>query len=116
VKSAVLRVLESAALQIRNGSSQDRNGIHSHAMENLCCHTNSCVGVLFGGATSTGKIGCLVKGRVLANHRHHGSVNTSTTNAPIEVRTKGRDSLRCNLPLANGIKKLLSFQILRHQY
>ena len=45
----------------------------------------------------------------------YGSVDISTTNAPIEDRTKGHDSLRCNLPLANGIKKLLSFQILRHQ-
>ena len=29
------------------GSSRDRNGIHSHAMENLCYHTNSCVGVVY---------------------------------------------------------------------
>jgi len=62
VDIAVLRVLESAALQIRNGSSQDRNGRHSHAMKNLCCHTNVCVGVAFGGATLLGqsKIGCRI--------------------------------------------------------
>ena len=34
---------------------------------------------------------------------HHGSVNTSTTNAPIKNRTK---ALRYNLPCANGIKNL----------
>jgi len=46
-----------------------------------------------------------------AKYHHYGSVDISTTNAPIEDRTKGRDSLMFNLPLANGIKKLLWFQI-----
>ena len=43
-----------------------------------------------------------------ANHRHHGSVNTSTTNAPIKNQTKGGDSLRCNIS-TNSIKNLNSF-------
>ena len=38
-------------------------------------------------------------------------MNTSTTNAPIEDRTKGDDSLRYNLLSANGIKKLNWFDI-----
>jgi len=65
------------------------------------------VRAIFGCATGLGqaKIG-------EAKYHHYGSVDISTTNAPIEDRTKGCDSLRCNLPLANGIKKLLWFQIL----
>jgi len=39
-------------------------------------------------------------------YNYHGSVDTSTTNTPTENRTKGDDSLRRNLPSANGIKKL----------
>jgi len=33
-------------------------------------------------------------------------VNTSTTNAPIKIQTKGGDSLRYNISSANSIKKL----------
>jgi len=50
-----------------------------------------------------------------AQYHHHDPVDISTTNALIEDRTKGGDSLRCNLLLANGIQKLLWFQILRHR-
>jgi hypothetical protein len=45
-----------------------------------------------------------------AKYPRYGSVDISTTNAPIEDRTKGRDSLRCNLPLANGIKNFFRFK------
>jgi len=38
---------------------------------------------------------------------HHGSVNTPTPNFLIWNLTKGGDSLRCNLPLTNGIKNLI---------
>jgi len=39
---------------------------------------------------------------------HHGSVYTSTTNAPIK-NTKGGDSLKCNLSSANRIKNIIGF-------
>ena len=63
--------------------------------------------MVFGGVTGLGhksKIGCLVR-------RHHGSVNTSTINAPIKNQTKGGDSLRCNISSANSIKKINWFCI-----
>jgi len=44
-------------------------------------------------------------------YHHYGPVNISTTNAAIEDRTNGGDSQRCNLPSANGIKKLNWFCI-----
>ena len=44
--------------------------------------------------------------RVAKYHHNHCSVDTSTTNAPIENWTKGDDFLWCNVPSANGIKKL----------
>jgi hypothetical protein len=68
--------------------------------------------VLFGGATGLGqsKIEAPLLGRI-ANHRHHGSVNTSTTNAPIKNQTKGGDSLRYNISSANRVKKLNWFCI-----
>ena len=48
-------------------------------------------------------------GRVLVViHHHHGSVNTSTTNAPIKNRAKGGDSLRCNISTAT-LKILIGF-------
>jgi len=47
----------------------------------------------------------------IANHHHHGSVNTSTTNAPIKNQTKGGDSLSYNLSSANRFKKLNWFFI-----
>ena len=37
---------------------------------------------------------------------HHGSVNIKVL---IRNRTKGGDSLRCNLSLTNGIKNLIGF-------
>jgi len=45
-------------------------------------------------------LGCIDEAPLEVNYHYHGSVDISTTNAPIEDRTKGRDSLRCNLPLA----------------
>ena len=69
--------------------------------------------LVFGGATALGqsKIGCLVRRRCWANNRHHDSVNTSTTKAPIKNQTKGSDSLRCNISSPNRVKKLNCFCI-----
>ena len=53
------------------------------------------------------KIGCLVRRRV----HHHGSANTSTTNAPIKNPIKGGDLLRRNVSPTNRIKNLNWFCI-----
>ena len=44
--------------------------------------------------------------RVAKYHHNDCSVDNSTTDAPIENRTTGDDFLWCNIPSANGIKKL----------
>jgi len=67
-------------------------------------HTKSAVRAIFGCTTGLGQAKIRVFDeapleRREANYHYHGSVDIST-NAPIEDRTKGRDSLRCNLPLA----------------
>ena len=86
-----------------------------HAMGNLYCHTNPCVGVAFGGVTGLGQSKIVFGGAPTAgpwaNHRHHGSVNTSTINTPINNQTKGGDSPRCNISSANSIKKFNWFCI-----
>ena len=84
----------SAALRTRNGSPPAYNAIHSCAWGKLFRHTKSGVRAIFGSATGSGK------NRVCreAQYHHDGLVDISTTNASIEDRTKGDDSLRCNLP------------------
>ena len=47
--------------------------------------------------------------RVAKYHHNHCSVDTSTTNAPIENRRTGDDFLWRNIPPANGIKNLIGF-------
>ena len=58
-------------------------------MTATACHGESYKPLCRSGSTGLGqsKIGCLVRRRV-ANHRHHGSVNSSTTNALIKNQTK----------------------------
>jgi len=62
------------------------------------------LGVLLGCGTCFGEAPKL--DRIAKYHHNHCSVDTSTTNAPIENWTKGDDFLWCNVPSANGIKKL----------
>jgi len=57
----------------------DRHGTTTAAMENLCCHSRS--GILWcywAGAVKNRVFGeAPLLGHVLANHRHHGSVNST---------------------------------------
>ena len=63
--------------------------------------------VLLGWGSQKSGVGeAPLLGRV-ANHRHHGSVNSSTTNAQIKKKKKGSDSLRCNISSAHRAKNLI---------
>jgi len=92
--------LEGGAQRIRNGSPPAHRAIHSCVRGNLVRHTTLSAVRAICGQAKIGEAKC----------HHYGSVDISTTDAPIENQTKGCDSLRCNLLLTNGIIKFFGFK------